>query len=256
MKSVYNQTRSHPSGRGISARQRSIEDLSKEELRHLLIEKSQKDREARIEAYRRSGRVIQVEETIPVTIEPEHTSSQSDVDLLESGVRKRSRNRKKDALDRFLMAVEVIGVLGLAAIIVYGLGILNNLNKQVSESLVQPSMTPTALITAIVLPSGHTPPVDGSEVTFNESEIPEHLRPLMQSIANLPIPTAGPQQAIRLQIPSINVDAPVVQGDGWDQLKKGIGQHAGSADPGQTGNVVLSAHNDVFGEIFRDLDRL
>ena len=61
---------------------------------------------------------------------------------------------------------------------------------------------------------------------------------------------------MRIQIQAINVDAPVVQGDSWDQLKKGVGQHVGSADPGQTGNVVLSAHDDVFGEIFRNLDRL
>jgi sortase A len=61
---------------------------------------------------------------------------------------------------------------------------------------------------------------------------------------------------MRVQIQAINVDAPVVQGDTWDQLKKGVGQHIGSADPGQVGNVVLSAHDDVFGEIFRNLDRL
>jgi sortase A len=61
---------------------------------------------------------------------------------------------------------------------------------------------------------------------------------------------------MRIQIQAINVDAPVVQGDSWDQLKKGVGQHVGSADPGQVGNVVLSAHDDVFGEIFRNLDRL
>jgi sortase A len=35
-----------------------------------------------------------------------------------------------------------------------------------------------------------------------------------------------------------------------------VGQHIGSPNPGETGNVVLTAHNDVFGEIFRDLDRL
>ena len=52
------------------------------------------------------------------------------------------------------------------------------------------------------------------------------------------------------------MDAPIVQGDGWEQLKKGIGQHPGSADPGERDNVVLSAHNDIFGEIFRNLDRL
>ena len=52
------------------------------------------------------------------------------------------------------------------------------------------------------------------------------------------------------------MDAPIVQGDGWEQLKKGVGQHLGSANPGDKGNVVLAAHNDIFGEIFRDLDRL
>ena len=36
----------------------------------------------------------------------------------------------------------------------------------------------------------------------------------------------------------------------------GVGQHLGSADPGQPGNMVLSAHNDIYGQIFRDLDKL
>jgi sortase A len=45
-------------------------------------------------------------------------------------------------------------------------------------------------------------------------------------------------------------------GDGWEQLKKGVGQHLGSANPGEAGNLVLSAHNDIFSEIFRDLDQL
>lgn len=61
---------------------------------------------------------------------------------------------------------------------------------------------------------------------------------------------------MRIQIPALGVDAPIVQGDNWEQLKKGVGQHHPSANPGITGNVVLSAHNDIFGEIFRDLDRL
>jgi sortase A len=108
----------------------------------------------------------------------------------------------------------------------------------------------------VVLPSGHTPPNIEGGAQPNEAEIPVHLRPLVQSLANVPIPTPGPEQAIRIQIPSINVDAPVVQGDGWEQLKKGVGQHVGTVNPGQDGNLVLSAHNDIFGEIFRDLDKL
>ena len=45
-------------------------------------------------------------------------------------------------------------------------------------------------------------------------------------------------------------------GDSWEQLKKGIGQHLNTANPGQKGNMVVSAHNDIFGELFRDLDKL
>ena len=79
----------------------------------------------------------------------------------------------------------------------------------------------------------------------------------MQSIANLPVPTQGPQQAIGIEIPAISLPyTTIVQGDSWDQLKKGVGQHIGSANPGEAGNVVLSAHNDIYGELFKHLDEL
>jgi sortase A len=134
--------------------------------------------------------------------------------------------------------------------------LIKELNREVGIALEQPTLTPTPLVMAVVLPSGHTPPNAAGGAQPNEAEIPEHLRPLVQSLASAPLPTPGPEQAIRLQIPSIRVDAPVVQGDAWEQLKKGVGQHNGTADPGKSGNTVLSAHNDIFGEIFRDLDRI
>lgn len=59
-----------------------------------------------------------------------------------------------------------------------------------------------------------------------------------------------------ISIPSIAVNAPVVQGDDWEALKRGVGQHIGSANPGQNGNLVLSGHNDIYGEVFRQLDQL
>jgi sortase A len=48
----------------------------------------------------------------------------------------------------------------------------------------------------------------------------------------------------------------VVEGDDWEQLKKGVGHHVNSANPGERGNCVLSGHNDVFGEVFRRLEDL
>lgn len=69
-------------------------------------------------------------------------------------------------------------------------------------------------------------------------------------------PAPSTPLATRLQVPAIQVDAPIVQGDGWEQLKQGVGQHLGTGAPGTPGNVVLSAHNDVYGKIFRHLNQL
>jgi sortase A len=130
------------------------------------------------------------------------------------------------------------------------------LNQEVATAFQQPAPEPAPLISAVVLPEGHTPPNAPGGAQPNEAEIPEFLGPLVQSLPDLPVPTPGSRQALRIQIPAINVDAPVVQGDGWEQLKLGVAQHAGTPDPGENGNIVLSGHNDVFGEVFRYLERL
>jgi sortase A len=159
-------------------------------------------------------------------------------------------------MDRLLLAVEVLAVVGLVGVLISGFGVLRDLNAEVASAFIQETFTPTPLVMAVVLPSGHTPPDAQGNTRPNDAEIPEHLRPMVQSLANIAIPTPAPDQAIRIQIPALDADAPIVQGDGFEQLKKGVAQHIGSADPGQNGNVVLSAHNDVYGEIFRHLDRL
>jgi sortase A len=165
-------------------------------------------------------------------------------------------SRTRRSLDRLLLAIEILAVMGLVFVIYNGIQILGDLNLQFARSLTPSTLTPTPLIMPVILPSGHTPPNSPGGSQPNESEIPAHLRPLYLSMSGIPLPTQGPEQAIQIQIPGINVDAPVVQGDGWEQLKKGVGQYVGSADPGQPGNMVLSAHNDVYGEIFRHLDEL
>jgi sortase A len=251
----YNHTGKNIPPQEISlARRRTADQLSTEELRQLLIERRREEHEARLEAYRRTGRVIRVDEPRAAGISP--TQEEDELTGLEITPARRRRNRRKSGLDTFLFAVEIVAIVGLLFIFFNGVSLIRDLNREVASALQQPTVTPTPLITAVVLPSGHKPPVAGQEVQPNTAEIPEHLRPLMQSYANLPVPTAGPQQATRMQIPTINVDAPVVQGDGWEQLKKGIGQHIGSADPGNKGNLVVSAHNDVFGQLFKDLDQL
>jgi sortase A len=234
------------------ARKRSPEELSVEELRWLLVEKRRLTRQERLERYRHTGRALVIAPDVDNSLQQMHTGV-----LEESeGEVPAPRSPRRRILDGFLLVVEVSAVLGFLFVLFNGLRLIQDLNKEVASALEQPTLTPTPLIVAIVLPSGHTPPNTEGGARPNEAEIPEHLRPLVQSLANVPVPTPGPEQAIRIQVPAINVDAPVVLGDGWEQLKKGVAQHIPSVDPGQEGNLVLSAHNDIFGEIFRDLDKL
>ncbi len=232
---------------------KSPEDLSIGELRRLLMEKRRTVRQDRLDHYRRTGRVIQLAANQPTKLE---LNPVIETPAEEELAPVKERPARKSWTDRFLLGVEIIAVIGLVGVLLSGFGILRDLNAEFATALEQPTIAPTPLVTAVVLPSGHTPPDTAGNTRPNEAEIPEHLRPMVQSIKDLPIPPASPEQAIRIQIPALNVDAPIVQGDGWEQLKKGVGQHLGTPNPGKVGNMVFSAHNDVYGEIFRYLDQL
>jgi sortase A len=233
---------------------KSPEDLSIDELRQLMVEKRRKIRMEHLERFRNTGRVVTLTSNLEnAPLENLHSNTEADADFngyLPWYV------RFKPTLDRFLLAIEILAVVGLIFIIFSGVQILRDLNNQFTEALIPSTLTPTPLIVPVILPSGHTPPNSSNGAQPNEAEIPAHLLPLYQSMSMIPIPTPGPEQAVQIQIPMIDVDAPIVQGDGWEQLKKGVAQHIGSTNPGESGNMVFSAHNDVFGEIFRHLDKL
>jgi sortase A len=236
------------------ARNKTPEELSVDELRQLLVEKRRKVRQEHLERFRRTGRVITLASDLE-TASLDHLHSHLPESVPETPPLT-LKHRLWRLFDRVLVLVEILAVVGLVFVLFNGWEILRGLNAEFAQVLEPPTLTPTPLIGLVVLPSGHTPPNSPGGARPNDAEIPEHLRPLVQTRLEVPVVTPGPEQAIQIQIPEINVDAPIVQGDGWEQLKKGVGQHIGSANPGQPGNMVLSAHNDVFGEIFRNLDQL
>lgn len=171
--------------------------------------------------------------------------------------------------NRTLLAIEILAVVGLVVIGVQMLQALQMLQEETSAfqaeaqaqalaSLPTPTVTPEIRLERLVLPSGHTPPTSPGGAQFNLNEIPEHLRPVVQRqlAAPVAIPTPGPESPVRIQIPAINIDASIVSGTDWEALKRGVGHQPGTGLPGQPGNMVLSAHNDIYGEIFRHLDEL
>ena len=251
---------------------RSVDELTIEELEQLLIVKRREARAERMRRLQEIGR-LPAEASLPhedlASIDPgagaRDAASEAgsprqrsyDVEPLEGRKKRKkkrpARTRTGRVRDKLLLLLEVGALVGLVAILVASLLNLRSLNDEFAEASQLP-LTPTAAPTPLaggVLPGGHAPPEEPGSV-------PIHLRDLVEGEAPpvIPIPTPGPEAPTRIVIPAINVDALIVEGDTWEQLKLGVGHHLHTAEPGERGNMVLSAHNDIYGEIFRRLGEL
>jgi sortase A len=254
---------------------RTVDELTIEELEQILIVKRREARAERMQRLRELGR-IPAEAALPhedlaalavgagsgnAVLAPEVQRQRAfDVEPLKGRQRRTQRRREQQAQttrtgwkrvrDRLLLVFEVGALVGLVAILVLSLTNLRELNNEYAEAKPLPTETPAAQL-ATILPGGHAPPEEPGNV-------PTHLRGLVDGEAPPPvaIPTPGPEAPTRVVIPSIGIDALIVEGDSWEQLKLGVGHHLNTANPGERGNMVLSAHNDIYGEIFRRLDDL
>ncbi|MGQ9594147.1 MAG: sortase domain-containing protein, partial [Anaerolineae bacterium] len=80
-----------------------------------------------------------------------------------------------------------------------------------------------------------------------------------------PLPSARP---VRMAVPAIGLDIPVVEvawvveerngvrSSTWETASYAAGHHVGSANPGEPGNVVLSGHHNMEGEVFREISSI
>ena len=232
-----------------------VPELGEAELRRMLLEKRRADRARRLQAFRRAGELLPADAKRAEALEGDPLSGPR---VHHAPTLKLSAARAASWTDRALLAIELLAAAGLVYIFFNGLSVLDALNAELSSAFaLAPVTSPAPVLGPVVLPSGHTPPQDGQAARPNEAEIPEHLRPQMQAYtAAIAMPTPGVEQALGIKIEAIGVNAPVVQGDDWESLKRGVGQHIGTANPGQYGNVVLTGHNDIYGEVFRELDQL
>lgn len=260
-----------------------LDKLSVEELEQALYRKKRALRQQRLQRLQQEGRVVDAADLEPPNPTPPPVVR---VSTAPTGAMRRytlappppeTENSPTPApsrwainwqwiTNRLLLLVEVGAVLGLLAVLYTMFLSVRELNADAvlarEQAAVQslaavPTPTVAPLINVVVLPSGHRPPIAGRPPQPGEAgEIPEHLQPLLAAYVPPAVPTPSPEQPRSISIAAIGVNDPVVQGDDWEQLKKGVGHHIGSAMPGQLGNLVLSAHNDIYGEIFRHLDKL
>lgn len=256
-------------------------NLSVEELEQLLYLKKRTQRQARLQRLKEEGRVVEVaglpapDPMPPALARPQaapggalrhyalEAEEETDEDVEEPGEDKR-RIPWRSLANKLLLVVEIAAIAGFLWAVVSLWDTRRELNQELAQAqrseaaaAALPTPTATPVIDLVVLPGGHKPPVEGRAPEPGEAGyIPAHLLPAVNAYEPPPIPTPGPEQARRIQIPAIDVDSSIYQGQDWEQLKKGVGQYAGSPPPGQTGNLVLAAHNDIYGEIFRHLDQL
>ena len=253
----------------------NAEDLSVEELEKMLLVKRRQSRMERFQRLSAAGhtadealRGATFASASPLTV-PQLSAKQKPTIVSNQQLVKPRKTRSKKIMDGVLLGLEVVALVGLVGVLVASYFNLRELNDEVSlaqqnvvEQQVAPTATPVPAIALAVLPGGHSPPTSpGGAVP----DIPPHLQHWVQpdsGSTNLLAPGAvevEPREAsapTRIVIPKINVNAPIVHGVGWDDLKKGVGHLPGSANPGERGNMYLAAHNDIYGEIFRYLEDL
>ncbi len=251
------------------ADRRTVDELSIEELEQILLIKRRQARRERLRRLAAEGRLadrspLLADETPPPSRAPKSPwpvagrFRSSNVRPLSSQDSDPAPGKLGRVRDRLLLALEILALAGLVAVLIGSYDSLRTLNEEVvmareaPESVI-PAPTPTPLVNFDRLPGGHTSPTSpGGAVP----DVPAHLQQWVQPVPAQPVPTPSAAYPTRIVIPAINVDAPLVQGVTWDDLKKGVGHLPGSANPGERGNMYLAAHNDIFGEIFRYLDQL
>ncbi len=148
---------------------------------------------------------------------------------------------------------------------------------RVSSSNMQSSPRPEATAqemasqgTSLSISPSATPPSTGVTPTQIATTAPVITataapQPAAATTTTNTVPPPAYSSPVRIRIPSINLDADVVEveydpneaSEGmanlWDVADWAAGFHLGSAYPGHRGNIVIAGHNNIRGRVFRHL---
>jgi sortase A len=97
--------------------------------------------------------------------------------------------------------------------------------------------------------------VDARVFQLAESRQFERLLAVRVSPVSLSAPLPPPVDGLigRMEIPRLGLSVIVVEGTSWKALRHAAGHVAGTALPGQPGNVGVSAHRDTFFRPLRNI---
>lgn len=141
----------------------------------------------------------------------------------------------KKKISFFAIGARAFIVLGIACI---GLALMNILLPQANTIAIQ---------TSSALPqAAHRSPYTGSTVLPSAStDIGQLFEAAVSDIILYPeYPSAGDVVG-SLSIPALELELPIIEGTGTDELKAGVGHFIQSVLPGEIDNCVLSGHRDT-----------
>ena len=179
-----------------------------------------------------------------------------------------------------LLLVEGAAVLGLVYVLYLGFTgldrIQDNTNRTQEElaaaqeaNRVTATPLPELAPYQLIIPGGHTFSESGNHAfnfgeldqSFELNNVPQNLRPAIEAQASTstisfdtPIQANAP---INIDIPDIGITAGTIQrGADWETLQAGMGWLENGANLSNGQNVVVVGHNDIYGEIFKELENL
>lgn len=156
-----------------------------------------------------------------------------------------------------------------AIVLVTAIGLLLISPLSIPDQLQLAGVPPTAVKAVQVTVTPGAQPDSGEEpILLPETPALASQLPSFASLANAPRLNVNvlPSQPRRLEIPSLDVDV-AIQRVGLVPITSGgqeflqwavpsgyeVGWHESSAALGTPGNTVLNGHNNIYGEVFRDL---
>ncbi len=193
----------------------------------------------------------------------------------------KSQSRLAAVMDKVLLAIEITCALVVAWIAfqyIYTVYFDTSPHKIITPGAPQQIASITPLRTPTILRATPThfvevaPPITGGPEedsgtgagpAITSTPVTGKATATIQPTAT-PNPTATTQPELllpnRLRIPVMFLDSPVhevtVNMGQWEVAPMDVGHHEGTADPGETGNMVLAGHRDINSALFRELDRL
>ncbi len=134
-----------------------------------------------------------------------------------------------------------------------------------------PTLTPISVPDPLIPEQSSAQPTAAVPFLLPETPLESGGLPSFAAVNDAPTSynNAIPGQPVRMTIPKLNMDTAVHRIGLQAFFEEGIryfqwavpsgfaaGWHETSAPPGQPGNTVLNGHNNIYGEVFRDLVNL